>query len=838
MNLLSQWLAVALISILFLAAGNNARAAEPWPTTKFKIHVGNAYVGDMTGVGDAIFLYEQENFFGIEDHSRLEFERALHEAAEWYQKKGFPPPALGPLINTDDGLAYQVYVCERNFLESNWDDFLDFVGIYNNSLTRSDFSRCGYDATTESQNAGGYFPKCGSDPTRTQFFEINHERALNDDGTIKEEGYVTITHELFHAIHSNTPAGRTGNCKTQKWIGEGLADAIGHDVAEELWSGRYQEGPTDGHVMKRFGYRVYSEPLYRSDGVSAYPGTGIPINFGYYTSSFWRYLADSYSRGWKFLLTETKNGPTGLLDIPMTGSANWKDQADWVNKGLKGKFNQDLQDMYQLFLTNFSYRIAPFSRYQGSPAEDNLEHWVERLFGTCEVVDLSARQIQSVSLELEPLASTCIWVEPVGKPGLVHISFIASSSDINLLRAISIGQGGTTLITNAAGAAKTMAGPLPNTASWPTFPQDGSKRGLYIVSNVAYLPSNSIKRKLTLSAVLPGNNNSARQTLPLPPKKAAAPLQPSYKKKAKTLNQQKAATAKMVQDQMNLDKKSLNPNVAPSNVISRRPNAPDCSEPFKYQPCGPLTRISLSVMPGTYIAFGQTNTVGGQAGQIMGGFQAMAQTSAFDAQERVQELAAVLDTIDGSDVSISMPMVDYGYTGSFNRAAISVAMAGKRSCSAIGPPDANERTPLTGTVTIEAYTPAVMVGSFVAPLAEFVPGPDGRGVYQSCGTVTGTFTSAAPYLADERSEMIPDSIDQMADDIASSLGVPADMVSRMREDGTLVPQASGGSGSSSGSSSSSGGFMEPDCSCECENQASADELCAFFCEEEYAACGN
>ena len=301
----------------------NAQSSDTWVTTRFKVHVGNPYVGDMSNVGDNVLLYEQENFFGIDDHSRAQFEQALTEAAEWYKEKGFPPPDLQPIINTENGLAYQVYICDRNFLESNWDDFLEFAGIYNNSITRSDYSRCGYDAVSESTNAGGYFPKCGNDPTRTKFFEINHDLALDDNGNIKEEGYVTIAHEMFHAIHANTPAGRSGNCKTQKWIGEGLADAIGHDIAEELWSSRYREGPTDGHVMKRFGYRVYSEPLYRSDKVNPYPGIGIPINFGYYTSSFWRYVANSYSRGWKFLLTERAGGATGLLDIPMTGSDSW-----------------------------------------------------------------------------------------------------------------------------------------------------------------------------------------------------------------------------------------------------------------------------------------------------------------------------------------------------------------------------------------------------------------------------------------------------------------------------------------------------------------------------------
>lgn len=830
-----------LLGLVLLSFASLASAAETWPTTRFKVHVGSPYIAELSKIGGKqnILLVEQENFFGIEEHSILLIEAALEQAAEWYKQKGFPPPALEPLVQTEEGLAYQVYVCNRNFVESNWDDLLAATGMYND-ITASDYSTCGYSAAENKTDVGGYFPQCGTDTTRTQFFQMNHDLALDDNGNLNEAGYTTIAHEMFHAIHYNTPMGQANTeCTIPKWIGEGLADAIAYDIAEELWDNMYGQEPGDGAVIKRFGYRAYSTSLHRSDKVDSFADIGLPMSFGYQTSSFWRYVADSYPRGWQVLVREKGNNKApGLLDIPIQGSPGWQNEVDWLDKGLRGKFNYGLQYMYPLFLANLTYRVAPFGRYNGKPAEDNVDHWAERLFGPCHDVDLTSKKIQRVSVYLENLSTRCVRVGPVGTTGMVQISFIAGSNDLQLLQDTTFGKAGTTLLTRASPVTQTTYGPEQHTALWPTFQQDGSRSAIYLVSNIARKPSETKPRKLEFDVVMPGNSNSARATVPWPPQSAPPPQKPTYKKHAKKLNQQKSATDKMVKAQMNLDKKSLNPNVNISNTINRRPNGPPCAEPFKYSPCGPMMTISLGVMPGTYIIPGATNTSGGGAGQALGGLMAMAQTSAFDSQQRVQELSAVMEGVDGADVGIAMPLIDYGYTGTFDRASISVSMSGGRTCSAIGPPDSNGWTPLTGKVTIEQYSPSVLIGRFSAALMESVEGPDGRGMYRSCGMVTGEFTTVAPFLEDERTVFIQESQEQMAEDIVNALGVPADMAYKIKtENGSLVPQSGGGSGSSQGSSG--GGFtVGGDCSCECENRDSVDDLCEFFCEEEFAACPN
>jgi hypothetical protein len=151
--------------------------------------------------------------------------------------------------------------------------------------------------------------------------------------------------------------------------------------------------------------------------------------------------------------------------------------------------------------------------------------------------------------------------------------------------------------------------------------------------------------------------------------------------------------------------------------------------------------------------------------------------------------------------------------------------------------DETGMSPLTGRVTITEYSPLILSGTFSASLAEYVAaaGPNDPPVYQSRGTVSGTFTSVAPFLGDERVTIVHDSQEQMADDIMNSLGVPAGMAQSMREDGTL-PESMGGSPGGGSGSSSGGGTFTPECTCECDMKPFADELCNMLCEEEFAAC--
>ena len=444
------------------------------------------------------------------------------------------------------------------------------------------------------------------------------------------------------------------------------------------------------------------------------------------------------------------------------------------------------------------------------------------------MVDLSSATYQSISVSIRKLASACIWVESMGIPGLVQVSFQTASEDLNFLKSISIGMAGTMLISEAAPIAPSPIAPTLYLASWKDYPQDGSKRTLYVVSNVAQQPAESEQRHVVLTVSRSVITNSAMATVPLPPPRVARrPMQPSSKKHARSLAQQQSGASKMVAEQMNLDKETLNPNVSGAAKVSRRPNQPDCREPFKYDVCGSHLIIGLGLVPGTYITPGQTSTQGGMAAQVFSGLQAMSQTSMWDTHERAQHLTGVIDSIDGSQVGIAIPLIDYGYSGTIFNASIYVDMSGGRTWRAIGPPNAQYRTRLTGRVTIEEYSPFAIRGSFVAPLAEFV-----ETVYTPRQTVSGTFTSVAPWLADERTEILLDSVQDMADDIANTMGIPAGMIESMKQDGTFPGSTSTGTGSGSSSANAVG----KECTCECNMKMFADELWELMCEEEFAAC--
>lgn len=807
--------AIVLLCLLTLLSVQ-ARAAEPWPTARFQVFVGAPYTGETAGADIENLDVPADSDDRPHPRAIEDVERALSEAAQWYRKKGFPAPNLGLMVDTAEGPAYRVYLCKN----THW-----ALGGF----------KCGYKPPTPTTKAttsmAGFVPRCGNDPTRSRYLFVNWEVTIGDTLGLNEGGYQSIAHELMHAIIDNTPLGTPSPCNTiGGWITEGLPDAISYDLAEEVWvpQNRYRQGTKSTSIIKRYGYRPYVERLPQR-GNLVVPGGKSVVQGHYGTSSFWRYLADSHPDGWAMLLTKKPGAAPGLLDIPMRGEPGWQREVKWLEQGLRGKFNRGLDEMYALFVNQFAYRVAPMESYAGKPAEDNLAHWAELLFGKCASIDLSTAARRVVPLDLEPLASRCIWVEPTNAPGFTQITFSAESQKLQVLKDIWIGQAGTARVVRA------LVAPAPNlpgwsVASWRDYPQDGAKRRLYVVSNAARDPAASEPRSINLEVTRAGHSNSLWVGPEQPPPVAPVPMQPTYDKHARSLARQQRDTARQVSEQMALDKESLNPNASGSTDISRFRNTPPCPEPFRYAPCGPHLAISLTLVPGTYAAPGGANAQGGIAAQAMGGLQAMSQSSLFGTEETIKRLQARIDSIDGSAVRIAIPMIDYGFSGTIDNAAIHIDMAGGKTLSAFGPPDASGNTPLTGKVTIQAFTPLFISGSFTAPLAEFLPNGEQPPLYRRRETVTGSFSSVAPWMSDERVQVEPESTERMADDIANSLGISPQLIHSMKQEGSLP-----GGGSAAGGGTGAAARTD-ECSCECDYRPFADELCELFCEEEFAAC--
>lgn len=820
--------ALALTLVISLPA-----AASAWPTTRFIVFPGNPVANvEVLPAGENWQDYEFEDPDIAPNVEAIALvEASLGQAAEWFDKRGFPAPAL-ELVEDEFGKAYRVYLCEARDADFSVEALM---ALGPSAALEQAWGPCG--------SVGAYVTECRNESFRNQYFYLNYNQVLAADNRLTELGYQTLAHELVHAIVPKTAAGASDTgCESGRWIREGLADALGWAVTDAKFAGDYAPERSSNAVVKRAGFRPYDEPLF--DGSKEMPvvaSEGFNVDAGYSSSSFWRYLSEASGEGWSFLVAGADGPPLGVLDVPFdtTMEPGWKRDVIWLNAGLRGQFNLTLGQLYGLFTSHFANQIPPMATYDRPPSSDDHEHWLSLLFGGCHEVELTADQPwKVVNVELDRLASDCIWVAPTGSPGKVEITFQAMETSYNELMDLQIGRPGTTLLARPIPPGRVPLTDATYATMWRDFPQDGSQRTLYIVSNAARAPEETRPRQTRLVVALPGHDNSfLSPTAVQPAPVAPTPGQPGPAKPAKPLQQQRSETSDMVARQIELDKTSLNAGVSRSAEVARYVRVAGCVEPFVYDACGPQLSINLNLVPGSYGALGMTTGDGGLAAQAFGGLMSMARTSMVDAGPVMQEIEAKLDQIDGHRVSISIPLIDYGFRGDFDNAAISVDMSGDRIWRAISHPDAVGRTRLTGSVTIEEYSPFMVRGRFTAPLAEFVENPSGGpALYQRRDTIRGRFNSLAPWLVDARVEVVQTaSHEEIAEDIANALGLSPKTVQTLRDQGVIpqgnaLPNASGGN-------SGGGAIQTPvECTCECAIKSVADDLCQLLCEEEFAAC--
>lgn len=287
-------------------------------------------------------------------------------------------------------------------------------------------------------------------------------------------------------------------------------------------------------------------------------------------------------------------------------------------------------------------------------------------------------------------------------------------------------------------------------------------------------------------------------------------------------------------DAMREDAAQLSP-YSPSGAIVRRRPDETCNgfQPFEYLACGPMTSIMLELMPGMYGTLDHTTTQGGQLAQFMD--QLMAMSDATD-PDTMEELARQEDSQDGSSVSIAIPLIDYGFTGSFGNASISMNRAHKdthdSNFQAVGPRDAipgpGFAFPLSGKVTILEYTPWVLRGTFSAAMVDLaesdLSGDDP--VLQVVRNISGSFNIIGPWRGDSRAQVeAPENIERsVVQDVGSVLGVTV-------TDATGTPGQSNPAGQTSSTSSGGSG-----CDCSCNVANSAAPQCVQLCEATFKAC--
>ncbi|MBT8040894.1 MAG: hypothetical protein KJN78_11660 [Gammaproteobacteria bacterium] len=805
-----------LLVTFMMAAPMPVTVEAEWEIRQFEVFAGAPYQRDDGLVEMIGFDWaEAEDWFS--NINRAEVEQAFNDAAAWYSTEGFPEPMIEPIVQTDNGPAYRIYVCSEELMVStaiyNFWEWIKTKIEWEGDIPN--WASCGA--------WGAYNGACARSKGARTFFYLNADGpAFDSDGKLTVKGYQTVAHELFHAIQGNTVMGNSPEpCEIGKWIGEGQADAVSMDLLDEKWPGITQ--PTsDSWISKKRGVRPFNKKLTEDAQ-------------GYTTSSFWRFLGD-LNGGYDFFMTAPDGSP-GVFDFEIQEAGDWRSEVSWLDAGLYSRFNMNLNEILGLFFNDYSMRIPPQSWTSGN-ANDDGPRWVKGILGECEEITLSGRKTShEFFMRIEPIAGGCAWLTVNVPQATAQVSLQTASADVSLFKDIWIGLAeGDAILTQGMMAGKSPVDPSRNLGIWADFTVRSGFPTLLTFTNAANQPENSERRVVNFEISMNSSTNNLRGPAPAGPGKAAKPAaKPSYKKHTKTLQQKQTATATMVTEQKNLDKEALTPFTSMSNSIAMRPRQPACQDPFKYTACGPSTSINMELMPGTWANLGQSAGTGGMAGQVFSSMMGQALSNPLDSTQVMQGLQARLESIDGSSVSIVVPFIDYGFTGSVNNASISTTVGGQHM-SAFGPPDANGNTLLTGRVTIETFTPFRLTGSYSAQLAYFEepPGPDQPPIYRQGPSLNGTFNQVAPWLSDARVQPIQlQSKEEMADDIGKALGIPASTMRSLREQGSIP----GGSGPTSApAGSSGGGSMGGDCNCDCANKGKVDELCEFFCEEEFAKC--
>jgi len=291
-----------------------------------------------------------------------------------------------------------------------------------------------------------------------------------------------------------------------------------------------------------------------------------------------------------------------------------------------------------------------------------------------------------------------------------------------------------------------------------------------------------------------------------------------------------------VAEELKEDLQALTPYSVTGATVKREPLALCMGfQPFEFLACGPMTTIRLELMPGMYGSMQHTTTQGGVLAQFMSMISAMQEAS--DAGT-LEDLARKAGSMDGSTISIAIPLIDYGFSGSFSNASISMNRANSSenggSYQAIGPndsaPGGEVSFPLSGKVTIDEYTPTILRGSFSGGMVDLsqVQLTGDNPVLPIHKNLSGSFNIIAPWRGDDRARVV---IAQ-----TSAQAVIGD-VNQAFAGGLGGIRADTPNGNPSGNSSAIGSAVSSNaCDCSCNYALTAAPACNTACAGTFAAC--
>ena len=809
-------LQAVVIALCLLASFPSAVAQSSWPIKDFEVFLGSPTASSFSmggvSVEDVIRLGDDYVEMDISDPPATpidpavieELESYLREAAAEFERLGFRPPVLEPVVEREDGSkAYRVYVY----------DFPD------NRFARYRFECNDHVRPTILINARAYMP---------------------DGRKIIDKGYQDFPHELFHAIQRAYDL-FADNCHLGDWISEGTAQAVGADIA--AWSSRRKSFPNRNDlrwVIDRWGPRDYDKSLWIPDDED--PDTAnapyVDGNAAYGASSFWRYLGEWAATG----------GTAGIRIVPpdyrylaeffrhpvSPSGTREAAEIEWLDQRLRSyaSFNRGLSSLYPGFVTTFAHYVPARFKPSGQDMRESTDKWLARLFPgeKCPEIRISeASPLYRENFAIKKYAAACyqlnlgFWqpvdlhIEVSGvSAGAVHATFLGTEQGKVVTPLIKKKQ-----INAQWTGSRVLQFDDPMSSPAPKI----------VLTNIA----DDTRDTEDLAGELEISVSTFDHSM-LPPEAKRQPAAPGEDRATGTspANPTLEEQTRRASDHLDREISGLNRNLANSGSVAPNPRANPCDDAFLVKVCGPVTTIQLSAMPPILGSFDKAYGRGGEFAQFMSAVSGMASGGPLNASQQYRETLERVGKLDGVEVNITIPLIDYGFTGEFDNASLRVSKGGGGNYVALGPdiePGPGVAYPLAGSVVIEEYTPTILRGTFRGSLVDpddLVGLGDGDGLPVH-DQISGSFHIAGTWRDDPRIEAIlPDNLaESVRQDVLGLTEIPT---------GDVVPPTevtASGSHAGGGSSRSVGVGA---CSCSCNILRQPTSPCHDQCGGTVRAC--
>lgn len=825
MNFYAKFPTAVVALFLILLFMHAPARSEEWPVKKFEVFIGVPFSSSNENqesiASSTADWWEWDEAMTpsnpMSNQVKREVEAYLTEIATTLEQMGFKPPVIEPVLTINGEPTFRVY-------------YFDYAGV---SPARRRSDDCGRVRPTVQLNANKFL----------------------ENGGIPPKSYQDLAHELFHGVQAGYPLFRA-NCGggLGAWIGEGTAQAMGADLA--AWSSRnvnYPNGSGDwiGH---RWGLREYSAPLIEMQTTDVRKKSR-----AYGASSFWRYLAEYAASSGAAGTKAIKPDYSYLIQFFNSSLAGQRSEANdmaWLHGQLKayGRIGLGLDRIYPNFSSTFAAYINTRTKPPGRTPAQNQDRWLAAMFtdNQCPEIRLNDNHpVTRAPLEIKAFASGCFRLSlAYSQPTDIQIT-VTEASRLSL-EGLSIGT------ENGAVVAQPNMIELGGewSATWIFNMQVSLEPSVFVITNMRDDPVDTLDLTAQIEFAPTSSKNNLAVYGPAPPPygpqqpEAASPGPSTMSEPAPSPNQAPAQSSgegeiitmesqsERVGEQIETGLQSLSPNMAHGNTMARHPKQAPCADAFKFVACGPHTSIGLDMVPGMYGSGVQNTGRGGIFGQFASMLSGAAAAGPENTGNEIREAAELADSFDGASVSIVIPLIDYGFTGSFSNASLRVSRKNRGQYKAVGPqdiePGPGRMFPLSGRVTIEEYTPSLLRGSYSGNLVDMdrvnLTGDDeSLPIHQ---TIEGSFQIVATWQGDERI-----AVQGAEDPVESVLKDVQEMIPGIDPQYMRDLMAAQGANPDLGGNDSGGKtvYIEPACDCSC-NAPPQERQCLKVCAGTIAAC--